>query len=155
MTLEPEKILEDLLQRRERAAVKEAMSLLTSCMLDHIANHAFVVRRWHAFSRKVEGYLKSLPEDGDAKSLRDEFYRIVSDIDEGPDLPPPEKPRPVIIRHVKWVCAGEASVPSANTTQLERLPELPRGTLIFVPEDEDYDSEPDEFSLRSQLKREP
>lgn len=125
------------------------MSLLTACMLERIADHAFVVRRWHAFSRKVEGYLNSLPEDSDAKSLRDEFYRLVSDIDEGADLPPPEKPRPVIIRHVKWVNVGETAVPSANTTQLEKLPGLARGTLIFVPEDEDYDQEPDEFSRRT------
>lgn len=125
------------------------MGLLTACMLDRIADHAFVVRRWHAFSRKVEVFLNSLPEDVDAKALREEFYRLVGDIDEGADLPPPDKPRPVIIRHVKWLSIGETVVPSAVTTQLENLPGLARGTLIFVPEDEDYDQEPDEFSRRS------
>lgn len=144
--LPPEVALEAVLQKRERAATRRILSLLTNAALDTICDHAFVVRRWHQFSLKMETYLKKLEGD-EAKKLLAEFYRITTEIDETTDLLPPENPKPVVIRHMKWqLFEGCYIVPTGNTTQLAKLPRLNRGTLIFVPEDEDYDEERDEFS---------
>jgi hypothetical protein len=93
----------------------------------------------------MEGFLQSL-EGPEAEKLREEFYQILGEIDAGADLPPPVNPQPVIIRHVKWEHLMERVAPCARTSQFDKLPELPRGTLIFVPEDEDYEAERDEFS---------
>lgn len=142
--LPPEVALETLLQKRERAATRRILSFLTNAALDTIADHAFVVRRWHSFSRKIEAFLKGIRVEG-SDELMQEFYRITAEV-EGSDLLPPEDPKPIIIRHVKWQTLEGYVVPTGNTTQIPKLASLPRGTLIFVPEDEDYDEERDEFS---------
>lgn len=146
MILAPEQVLEDLLQKRERAAIQQTLTLMTASLLDRIADHAFVVKRWHRFSLRINEYLQKLPEGEEADRLKEEFYRLVGDIDESLDVPPPEKPRAVIVRHVKWKGIGESIFPTAMTATFGKLPGLARGTLIFIPEEEDYDEEPDEFS---------
>lgn len=145
MPLDPETTLEALLQKRERAATRRILSFLTNAALDSISDHAFVVRRWHTFSRRVESFLKTLQGISEGDALMREFYSISDEI-EGSDMTAPENPKPVIIRHVKWKIEDGRIVPTANTKQFEKLPALNRGTLIFVPEDEDYDEERDEFS---------
>lgn len=115
-------------------------------MLDTIGDHAFVVRRWHTFARAIETYLQRLPAGDEAEGLKAEFYRVMSDLGEGAEVPPPENPNPVVVRHVKWRSLGERVIPTGNTTQLEKLPLLARGTLIFIPEEDDYGEERDEFS---------
>jgi len=61
---------------------------------------------------------------------------------------PTPRPEPVVIRHVKWRRQTDDPqiFPCADTNQFGRLAKLPRGTLIFIPEDVDYGPKSDEFT---------
>jgi len=59
-----------------------------------------------------------------------------------------DKPKIVIIEHVKWrkQRCDPQFYPAADTDQFKKLTECNRGTLIFIPKDEDYSATRDEFS---------
>lgn len=62
-------------------------------------------------------------------------------------LPDMRWQKAVVIKHVKWRRQSQDPYyyPAADTDQFSKLPALNRGTLIFIPADEDYGAQRDDI----------